>query len=92
VPATLSQSRHEAAAGAVCPGRCRDGWERPRQSSTQNACRKRVLLRNKGRSTSSAVRPAQPLLEPVEDQFKSVVELVGVGEVLPYDLLGEHLR
>ena len=49
-------------------------------------------LRHGGRSTSPAVRPAQPLLEPVENQFKSVVELVGVAEGLLNDLLGEHLR
>src|SRR5215211_5270874 len=37
--------------------------------------RRRVGLRDDGRSISSAVRPTQPLLEPVEDQFQSVVEL-----------------
>jgi hypothetical protein len=36
-------------------------------------------------------RPTQPLLEPVEDQFQSVVELVGVGEVFAHNLLGEPL-
>jgi hypothetical protein len=42
VPAILSQLE----LGTLCPGRCRNGWERPRQSSTQNTCRKRVGLRN----------------------------------------------
>jgi hypothetical protein len=88
VPATLPQLE----LGTLCPGRCRNGWERPRQSSTQNTCLKRVGLRNNGRSTSSVVRPTQPLLEPVEDQSQSVVELVGVGIVFAHNLLGEHLR
>jgi hypothetical protein len=34
--------------GTLCPGRCRNGWERPRQSSTQNTCRKRVRFRERG--------------------------------------------
>ena len=32
--------------GSRCPGRCRNGWERPRPSVTQNTCRKRVGLCN----------------------------------------------
>jgi hypothetical protein len=54
--------------------------------------RQRGPLAKQGSIHISAVRPAQPLLESVEDQFQSVVEFVGVGIVFAHNLLGEHLR
>jgi hypothetical protein len=70
VPAILSQLE----LGTLCPGRCRNGWERPRQSSTQNTCRKRVPFRTptSGRDFPDlmvhmveGVQPAQRGADPI---------------------------